>query len=95
MPQATIGRIVHYRLSEQDVQLIDEQHPMTGADGRRNPRNPVAVGQICPAMVVRIFDPGPYVNLQVFLDGGAGAEYWATSRVEGDEPGQWSWPPRV
>jgi hypothetical protein len=31
------------------------------------------------------------VNLQVVLDGND--HYWATSRIQGDEPGQWRWPP--
>jgi hypothetical protein len=32
-------------------------------------------------------------NLQVFLDGDC--SYWATSRKQGDDPCQWSEPPRV
>jgi hypothetical protein len=93
-PRPSVGRIVHYQLTEQDVQLIDQLgHPdRTG----RPSRNPVRAGQTYPAMVVAVFDPTTgSANLKVFLDGGAGAEYWATSRGEGDEPGQWSWPPRV
>jgi hypothetical protein len=56
--------------------------------------NEVTEGDVYPATVVRIFSPGSTtVNLQVQLDGND--TYWATSRPEGDEPGQWSWPPRV
>lgn len=83
----TIGRIVHYTLTETDAKLIDE-----GVPGKRNP---VAKGQVYPAMVVAVFGNGANANLKVFLDGGPGAEYWATSRPEGDAPGTWCWPPRV
>ncbi|GAA4560510.1 hypothetical protein [Planotetraspora kaengkrachanensis] len=38
-------------------------------------------------------DANGVCNLQVLLDGNDA--YWATSRTEGDEPGRWSWPPRV
>jgi hypothetical protein len=58
--------------------------------------NSAAAGEVCPAVVVRIFAPNsPHlvVNLQVLLDGTDA--YWATSRKEGDEPGQWAWPARA
>jgi hypothetical protein len=42
--------------------------------------------------VVRTFG-GTAANLQVFLDGNDA--YWATSRVEGSERGNWVWAPRV
>jgi len=51
----------------------------------------VAEGEQYPAVVVRTFG-GTTVNLHVLLDGND--TYWATSRMEGDDPGQWSWPPR-
>jgi len=53
--------------------------------------NQVAEGEQYPAVVVRTFG-GTTVNLHVLLDGND--TYWATSRMEGDDPGQWSWPPR-
>jgi hypothetical protein len=54
--------------------------------------NDVAEGDEYPAIVVRRFNPHtPTVNLQVLLDGND--TYWATSCIEGNEPGQWSWPP--
>lgn len=53
--------------------------------------NEVREGELFPATVVRTFG-GTTVNLQVLLDGNDA--YWATSRMEGDEPGQWSWPVR-
>jgi len=107
--QPTIGRIVHYTLTEQDAEAINRRradfaafqrshaHPhepgQPGATGHQaHVGNPAAAGQVFPASVVRTFG-GAAVNLQVQLDGTD--TYWATSRVEGAEPGQWSWPPRV
>ncbi len=89
--QPTLGRIVHYTLSTGDAQLIN-QPGLANA----TPRNPVREGQVYPAMVVAVFDPSvTTANLKVFLDGGGGAEYWATSRTEGEGPCHWAWPPRV
>jgi len=92
----SVGRIVHYRLTETDCRLIDQQevdagHPVAPSRYRNN----VSEGQYFPAMVVAMFGNGEHLNLKVFLDGGPGAEYWATSRPEGDTPGTWTWPPRV
>jgi hypothetical protein len=85
----TLGRIVHYRLNAGDVAAIDRNVPHAGAN-----RNHVREGEVYPALVVRVFDPSvTTANLVVQLDGLA--QYWATSRTEGDEPGHWSWPPRV
>lgn len=90
MQQPTLGRIVHYKLTESDVALINQRDPHSPSS-----RNPVSADQLYPAMVVAVFGSGEHVNLKVFLDGGPGAEYWATSRPEGDTPGTWCWPPRV
>lgn len=83
----TIGRIVNYRVKENEVRA---------------------------AMIVNIFNGGPYVQLQVFLDGlndgfhDERPEFsnqpmftkeeqrqgiaWRTSVAQGDEIGQWNWP---
>jgi hypothetical protein len=91
--QPTIGRIVHYKLNEGDVAEIDRRFPQKDAMGAYL-RNPVSVGQVLPARVVAVFDATAGTsNLKADLDGYG--EYWATSRAEGDEPGQWSWPPRA
>lgn len=94
MQTPTIGRIVHYKLTASDAHLIDQQDPSGKAAGHPG-RNPVSEGQVYPAMVVGVFGNGLYLNLKVFLDGGSAAEYWATSRSEGDEPGTWFWPPKA
>lgn len=96
----TPGRIVLYRLTDADANLITQRR------GTAGPGNPVAAGQAYPAMVVRTFGGGDAVNLQVLLDGFD--TYWATSREQGEPPagekqatpgnippGTWCWPPRV
>ena len=88
--QLSIGRIVHYKLSAGDVVQIDNRHPI--ARGQQV-RNPVSEGQVLPAIVTAIFGTGTTANLKVLLDGEDC--YWATSRSLGENPGSWSWPPRV
>jgi hypothetical protein len=85
--QPTIGRIVHYTLSQQDADAINAQRGPLGG-------NHASEGDTYPAMVVRVFHPETSTaNLQVFLDGPD--SYWATSRTEGEGPFYWAWPPRV
>ncbi len=97
MAQATVGRIVQYRLSAADAEQINRRRPdgPRGADGDGSivhAGNHAAEGQVCAAVIVRVFD-APCANLQVLLDGND--SYWATSRSEGDGPGFWAWPTRV
>ena len=102
----TVGRIVLYRLSDIDVSVISRtrdgqrSHVMAsdavpGSDvWALVPRgNSVRPSETYPALIVRVFDTvSGTLNLQVFLDGND--SYWATSRMPGDDPGQWSWPVR-
>jgi hypothetical protein len=88
----TVGRIVHFRLNEHDVSAIEcrREHD------RRERGNPVQIGEVCAAVVVRAFHDGS-VNLQVLLDGDG--VYWVTSRkqtlhAEVPQLGEWCWPPR-
>lgn len=81
-----LGEFVLYTLSSDDVRVIDQVVPRINAAAGLN-YNPVQVGDVYPALVVR--DNGTSANLKVQLDGGATAVHWATSRVEGDELGQW------
>jgi hypothetical protein len=102
----TLGRVVHYKLTEQDAVMINRRRDDFDAfrlgDGRgkrgtghvAHVGNTARGGDVYPAIVVRTFDPTiSTCNLQVFLDGNDA--YWATSRVEGDEAGQWTWPSRI
>lgn len=72
-------------------------YPQPGDHGRSGHighyGNPVAEGDVYPADVVHTWGSYAAVNLQVHLDGNDC--YWATSRGEGGEPGQWSWPGTV
>ena len=78
----SIGRIVHYRL-----------------ESGRN------AGEYRPAIIVRVWtdpdgkvNPRSLVQLQVFTDGSNDdlpCPYWATSRQQGDQNGQWKWPEYV
>lgn len=88
----TIGRIVHYRLSQADVTEINEKRRSRNLRG-----NPVTEGKVVPAIVAVVwpdeFGPGvPGVNEQALLDGED--SLWICSRKEGTKPGEWSWPPR-
>ena len=85
----TVGRTVHYKLSAHDAERIDDLRKGDFANGHGNQ---ASEGDICAAVVVRTFGAST-ANLQVQLDGDD--HYWATSRMEGTEPGQWSWPPRA
>lgn len=81
-----LAETVLYTLNGDDVYAIDQLVPKLNSAAGAN-LNPPQVGHQYPALVVRDF--GGSVNLKVQLDGGADAVYWATSRVEGDELGQW------
>jgi len=86
MQQPTIGRIVHYTLSEDDADAIGRQRASTVGSYSYNR---AMAGEAYPAVIVRCFG-GPAVNLQVLLDGVD--SFWATSRTEGEGPGSWAWP---
>lgn len=88
-PVPTPGRIVHYRLSAEDIRRLNDA---ATAPGRAPLMNPHATGDLLPAIVVRAFN-GHRANLQVFVDGELGS-LWVTSRRPGTEPGQWTWPTR-
>jgi hypothetical protein len=90
MPAPTPGRIVLYRLTEDDARHITQQRAHNGLNG-----NYVREGDRYPAVVVRTFtgNPADVCNLKVLLDGED--THWATSRHQGQEPGTWSWPERA
>jgi hypothetical protein len=83
-PPVQVGDRVLYTLGEGDVATIDAAAPKA-----HHGRNPVGVGQSYPAVVTAAFGP-TCANLHVTLDGaGPHADYWATSRGRGEQPGQW------
>jgi hypothetical protein len=99
----SVGRIVHYRLTEADALRINKRRADFDAHRRTGEYkdtgymahygNTVSVGDVFPAIVVRAFESVHGVNAQVFLDGTE--SLWVTSIAEGDKPGHWSWPPRT
>ena len=98
----SIGRIVHYTLSQADADQINQRrkdfHESRSADQRTgfvgHVGNWAAEGDVFPAMIVRVWDEAQItVNAQVFMDGND--VFWATSRAEGNTPGAWARPERV
>lgn len=97
--QPSIGRIVHYQLTEHDAEAINRRRKDFSESRSGDQKtgfishvgNDAAAGDVLPAVIVRVW--GTACNLQVLLDGTD--TYWATSRNEGADKGQWSWPERV
>jgi hypothetical protein len=106
----SVGRIVHYTLTEYDAQAINQRREDASAFQRSvtvrpEPGERGRTGHVLHVgNTAREGDAYPAmivrtfgettVNLQVHLDGDD--TYWATSRMEGDgSPGTWIWPPRV
>lgn len=92
----SVARIVHYRLSAEDVSNINFQRTrLLGGERGNAPRE----GDVLPLIVAAVYaeyksiEAPSVVNGQVILDGPD--TLWVTSRKQGDENGQWSWPPRV
>lgn len=88
MDTATIGRVVHYTLSDLD---LDSSHKHLK-------------GKVRPAIVVNDWGangkPGQAIQLQVFTDStndGLPAVYWKTSVMGSETPeeGRWHWPQRA
>ncbi|WP_426568079.1 hypothetical protein [Streptomyces canus] len=90
MPHPTPGRVVMYRLTEDDARHITQHRTRNELRG-----NFVREGDRYPAMIVRAFpgNPADAVNLQVLLD--VEDTHWVTSARLGEEPGTWAWPERV
>lgn len=106
--QLTIGRLVHYVLSEEDAakingrrtdgasiqdRILEDKWPC-GAQAHIG--NKAVAGDVLPALVVKVL-PNEQANLQVFLDGND--VFWATTRAQAaagrTELGRWHWPARV
>ena len=100
----TIGRIVHYRLTEQQAAEINRRRTDGRSIAERIKVNAWPLGaqahigngvkemDTFPGMIVRTWGElaNGAVQLQVFLDGND--VLWVTSVCVGDGPGTWSWP---
>lgn len=101
--KATIGRIVHYVLSEEDAQAINRRRvPGVGhasdwpKGAQAHVGNSAGKGEIVPAIVVWPHNNEPQTfNGQAFLDGND--TLWLTSVPYSEEykQGTWHWPPRT
>ena len=107
----TIGRIVHYALTEKQAQEVNRRRvaqphlPEWPAGAQAHIGNPVCTGSIVPMIVTAVwpneFGPDrPGINGQALLDGGD--SLWVTSVAETPpsetpepQPGCWVWPPKV
>ena len=104
----TIGRIVHYRLSEDDAKAINRRRTDGGSIAQRMATSPAewpagaqahignnaSEGDVYPMLITRVWGSNPEaaVNGQVFLDGND--VLWATSVCVGEGPRTFSWPSR-
>lgn len=110
MNQVSIGRIVLLVLSAAQAEDVNRRRAKSaalririhetapappGSGAQAHVGNAVKEGDVFPMVIVRAWGttPGSAVNGQVLLDGND--TFWATSVVEGTQPGQWQWPPRV
>lgn len=82
--QPTVGRIIHYHLSEQDASLVNQMRETQAMVG-----NAATAGTVLP-LIVTAAHSSEGVNGQVLCDGDD--SIWVTSAHEGTQPGQWSWP---
>lgn len=104
MTVPTIGRIVHYRLSQEDAEQINRRradandqmgwHREHKTGAQVHVGNSVAAGDAFPMVITRVWGPTETsaVNGQVMLDGND--LFWATSVTVGDGPRSFSWPTR-
>lgn len=100
----TIGRIVNYVLTEENVTQIMRRrtHGQAIADRIKEDKwplgaqahigNNVAAGQVVAMIVVAVWSD-TCINGQAFLDGTD--VFWVTSTNLGTEQGNWGWPERV
>ena len=99
----TIGRIVHYRLSQADAEVINRRRVdaaessvlalagmKTGAQAHIG--NTVYVAYVVTMMVTAVVHDGR-VNGQLILDGND--SLWVKGADRGAEPAQWDWPPHM
>lgn len=101
----SIGRIVHYRLTQSDASSITKRRADARASGVAAENSGAIVhhgndpreGDIYPLAITRVWEQEPTeasaVNGQVLLDGND--TLWVTSRNQGDDLGNWFAPPRA
>lgn len=97
MPKPSIGRIVHYTLTEPEAKAINKRRS-DAYESKIVAQNSGAVvhfgngcveGDVFPMMITRVWNDD-MVNGQVFLDGND--TLWVTSVHEGEGPRTYTWP---
>ncbi len=98
----SIGRVVHYVLTEDDATQINRRRTTGQSIGERIKEkiwpigaqahigNTAHEGDHYPTVVVKVWPES--INGQATLDGND--TFWVTSRQEGTGPGTWHWPER-
>lgn len=90
-PKPTIGRIVHYHPTLDDIVRWTDK---SGGELPDNaPREGAPLAAICTSDAFD--DVEQRVNLTVFADGELVARAWSAPKGEPDKPGTWCYPPRV
>lgn len=85
-PLPTIGRIVHYQLTDQEAEEIERELKIGDGDC-------LSGGQYVAAIVVGTY--GSLCHLKLQINGELRRDPRLTSRAFGDSPGTWCYPPRV
>lgn len=100
----TVGRIVNFKLNQQNVDEITRRRTTSQSISERITEgkwplgaqahigNPVRAGQIVPMIITAVWSES-CVNGKVILDGSD--SYWVTSVLQGDQEFNWNWPERV
>lgn len=101
----TIGRIVHYTLSQQDAATINRRRLDANVHMLEHTQNPdgsqihvgngVSEGDVYPLVITRAWGSAPEssVNGQVLLDGND--TLWVTSVAVGAGPRTFAWPTKA
>lgn len=109
--QPSVGRIVHYTLTEQDAAAINKRRDdfqafRTNFSGPSDPGQAGSDGHVAHiGNHATAGDTYPAMIVRVFHPESTTANlqvfldgndtYWATSRAEGEGEFHWAWPPRV
>lgn len=106
----SIGRIVHYKLTEDQATQINRRRTSSSSIGKRMAAgawpegaqahigNVQAGNQTLPLLIVAVW-PDEYGHGIPGVNGQVFLDgcdtLWVTSAKEGTLPGEWQWPPRV
>ena len=99
----TIGRIVHLTLTAEMSEQINRRRTSTSSIKKRTEEdrwpigaqahigNETKEGTVVPMIITEVWSD-TCINGKAILDGTD--SYWVTFANQGDQPGNWFWPPR-